>query len=78
MRKGESAVFRRRKARFYNQGREWFFRTREEAPIGPFTKLSEAVVWAQDYASCVQTAPLLEDVVQLRDIGSNRSQVRAS
>jgi len=74
---GESCVFRKRRARYYNQGREWFFRTREEAPIGPFAKLSEAVAWATDYARYSQNAPLLEDVVRAGLDTSNDRQLRA-
>lgn len=64
-------MFRRRRARFYNRGRNWFFNTREEAPIGPFKKLSEAVAWAKDYTAYIQTAPVLEDVVELPPVGNN-------
>lgn len=63
VRKGETVVFRQRKPRYYAVGRDWYFRTREQAPIGPFTKLSEAIAWAHDYANYSQQAPKLEDVV---------------
>ena len=62
VRRGESAIFPRR-PRFYNEGRKWYFRTREGAPVGPFSRLSEAVIWAADYVAYIQSAVTLEDVV---------------
>jgi len=68
VREGESVLHCRRRTRFYNEGRDWYFHTREGASIGPFKMLSEAIVWAEDYAAYIQTAPRLEDVVHARSV----------
>ena len=68
VREGETCLAYRRRPRFYSEGRDWYFRTREDASIGPFNRLSEAVDWAADYAAYIQTAPTLEEVVNHRSI----------
>ena len=68
IRLGETTLSHARRTRFYNQGRNWYFRTREGASIGPFVMLSEAITWAEDYVAYIQTAPSLEEVVNARSV----------
>lgn len=63
IRAGEDGIPASRSSRFYKQGKYWYFRTREGAPIGPFDRLSEAIAWSNDYIEYLRHAPSLADVL---------------
>lgn len=63
LRAGERHSPPKRSQRIYRDGKNWYFHTREGAPIGPFVELKETIVWLDDYVKYTQHAPSLADMV---------------
>lgn len=54
-RRGDATLLRG--DRFFRHGNDWFFRTREGTPVGPYDSRTGAVEGAIDYIQFVETAP---------------------
>ncbi|GAB1266550.1 hypothetical protein NBRC116493_35540 [Aurantivibrio infirmus] len=63
LRAGERQAPPKRSQRIYREGKNWYFNTREGAPIGPFEELKEAIAWLDDYVNYTKHAPSLADLI---------------